>query len=650
MKSPFLEALESRVLLMDGATGTMLLGRGVPQQACIDAANLDQPAVVRALHEEYIAAGADIIETNTFGANRIRLARYGLEGRVRDVNFAAVRLARDAREIQGQPVFIAGSIGPTGQRLAPGGPLSPGETRAAFSEQIQALLEGGVDLLQFETFQSLAELREGIEAARALTDLPIVASMTYQEDGHTLAGDRPADVAKALSALGVLALGVNCVVGPQGAIGVVEQLVRATDLPLVAQPNAGLPRMIEGRAHYPATPQYFAESTQRLVAAGARIVGGCCGTTPEHIRAMHAALLPDMTFVQQDNSANLVVRRQHDDLMRRNLAAQASAGLLNNVIPSPRSDAPLSPEGEDEGGPRTLREKLAAGCYVISVEIDPPRGINPRKAIEGAQLLKDTGADAINIGDSPMARVRMSATALAVAIQQRVGIETINHCTTRDRNLMALQSDLIGAHALGVRNVIALTGDPPSGGDHAQAHGVWEVDSVGFIRVLKRLNEGTDWAGNSIGQGTDFFIACAANPAADDIELELDRVRQKVEAGADVLMTQPVWDPELVRSFFRRLGPIAIPVLLGVLPLQNHRHAEFLHNELAGVSIPEDVRERMRKAGEAGIQEGLAIARDFLAEMRGECAGIYIMPSFGRYEVAAELVTAARVLNSTATA
>ena len=627
MKSPLLEALESRVLLMDGATGTMLLGRGLLPQACIDAANLDQPAVVRALHEEYIAAGADIIETNTFGANRIRLARYGLEGRVRDVNFAAVRLARGAREIQGQPVFIAGSIGPTGQRLAPDGPLSPGEARAAFSEQIQALLEGGVDLLQFETFQSLAELREGIEAARALTDLPIVASMTYQEDGHTLAGDTPADVAKALAALGVLALGVNCVVGPQGAIGVVEQLARATDLPLVAQPNAGLPRMIEGRAHYPATPQYFGESTQRLVAAGARIVGGCCGTTPEHIRAMHVALNATATAVP-------VLERPS----------------LPGAFASPRSDAPLSPEGEDEGGPRTLREKLAAGRYVISVEIDPPRGINPRKAIEGAQLLKDTGADAINIGDSPMARVRMSAVALAVAIQQRVGIETIIHCTTRDRNLMALQSDLIGAHALGVRNVIALTGDPPSGGDHAQAHGMWEVDSIGFIRVLKRLNEGTDWAGNSIGQGTDFFIACAANPAADEMELELDRVRQKVEAGADVLMTQPVWDPELVRSFFRRLGPIAIPVLLGVLPLQNHRNAEFLHNELAGVSIPEDVRERMRKAGEAGIQEGLAIARDFLAEMRGECAGIYIMPSFGRYEVAAELVTAARALNSTATA
>ncbi|MSQ62152.1 MAG: bifunctional homocysteine S-methyltransferase/methylenetetrahydrofolate reductase [Dehalococcoidia bacterium] len=627
MKSPFLEALESRVLLLDGATGTMLLARGVPPQACIDAASLDQPALVRALHEEYIASGADIIETHTFGANRIRLARWGLEGRVRDVNFAAVRLARDAREIQGQPVFIAGSIGPTGQRLAPDGPLSPGEARAAFTEQIQALLEGGIDLLQFETFQSLAELREGIEAARALTDLPIVASMTYQEDGHTLAGDTPAEVAKALAALGVLALGVNCVVGPQGAIGVVEQLARATDLPLMAQPNAGLPRMIEGRAHYPATPQYFGESTQRLVAAGARIVGGCCGTTPEHIRAMRAALNASVTAAP---------------VLERPSAPGAFA--------SPRSDAPLSPEGEDEGGPRTLREKLASGRYVISVEIDPPRGINPRKAIEGAQLLKDTGADAINIGDSPMARVRMSAVALALAIQQRVGIETIIHCTTRDRNLMALQSDLIGAHALGVRNVIALTGDPPSGGDHAQAHGVWEVDSIGFIRVLKRLNEGVDWAGNSIGQGTDFFIAAAANPAADNLELELGRVRQKVEAGADMLMTQPVWDPELVRSFFRRLGPIAIPVLLGVLPLQNHRHAEFLHNELAGVSIPEDVRERMRKAGEAGIQEGLAIARDFLAEMRGECAGIYIMPSFGRYEVAAELVTAARALNSTATA
>ncbi len=618
MKSPFLEALEQRVLLADGALGTMLIARGLAPNGCIDAANLDSPELVRQLHEDYIAAGADVVQTNTFGGNRVRLARHGLEGRVRDINFRAVRIARDAREIQGQPVFIAGSVGPAGLRLTLDDHDALARARDAFGEQIEALLEGGVDLLVFETFGSLAELGVAIEAARARTSLPIVAQMSFQEDGRTLAGESPADVAAEVLRLGADVAGVNCGVGPQGAVSVVEQMALAAVSAISAQPNAGLPRVVEGRAHYSATPEYFAESALRLVAAGARLVGGCCGTTPDHIRAMRAAIG----------------------------AGGATAGETRTIavqppMASPRGDAPEAPEREDDGEPRTLREKLAAGRFVVSVEIDPPRGINPRKAIEGARLLHDAGADCINIGDSPMARVRMSAIALALQIQQ-AGVETIIHCTTRDRNLMALQSDLIGAHALGVRNVIALTGDPPSGGDYAQAAGVWDVDSIGFIRVLKRLNEGTDWAGNSIGRGTDFFIACAANPAADDLALELDRVRQKIDAGADLIMTQPVWDPALVRSFFARLGPTDVPVLLGVLPLQNHRHAEFLHNELAGVSIPLEFRERMRRAGEAGIPEGLAIAREFLDDMRGECAGIYIMPSFGRYEVAAELVVAAR--------
>ncbi len=617
MKSPFLQAIESRVLLADGAMGTMLQARGLAPQACPDAANLDNPDLVRLLHEEYIAAGADVIQTNTFGATRPRLARCGLSERVRDINFAGVRLARDAREIQGLPVFIAGSVGPVGPWPSPAARSASVEARSAYAEQIGALLEGGIDLIVFETFQSLADLGEAVAAARAATDLPVVAEMTFQDDGRTLSGDSPAEVATELARLGVEVAGANCGVGPQGALAVIEAMASVSSVILAAQPNAGLPRMVGGRAHYPAPPQYFAESARRLVAAGARLIGGCCGTTPEHTSAMRAAL---------------------DSL---ETAAGPAAGAITAPIPPPRSDAPVAPDAEDDGEPRTLRQKLAAKRFVVSVEIDPPRGINPRKAIEGAELLKKIGADAINIGDSPMARVRMSAIALALLIQQRVGIETIIHCTTRDRNLMALQSDLIGAHALGLRNVIALTGDPPSGGGYAQASAVWDVDSIGLIRVLKRLNEGFDWAGNSIGRGTDFFIACAANPVADDLELELDRVRRKVDAGAHLIMTQPVWDPGLVRSFFRRLGPIDIPVLLGVLPLQNHRHAEFLHNELAGVSIPEEVRERMRKAGDAGIQEGLSIARDFLQEMRPDCDGIYIMPSFGRYEVAAELVVAA---------
>ena len=614
MKNPFLTALEERILLGDGALGTMLQSRGLAQNTCLDAAVLDQPDIVRRIHEEYIAAGADIIETNTFGANRFRLARHGLEAKVRDINFKAARLARDAREISGHPVFVAGAVGPTGRMLATIGDVRPDEVRAAFREQVEALLEGGVDLIILETFPDIPELREAILAVKESCDLPVIAQMTFQRDGRTIGGEPPDEVANTAASLGADAAGINCSLGPHHALEVVEQMAAHTSIRLSAMPNAGLPKYMDNRLVYPSTPEYFAKYVRKLVDAGANIVGGCCGTTPEHTAKMREAL---------DQEWNRKARKP-----------SSTVTVLTAPEPEPKPGAPKKAW--------TLRDKLAEGEFVVSVELDPPRGLNPRKVIEGAQYLKTLGADCINIGDSPMARVRMSAIAMAVLVRERAGIEPIIHFTSRDRNLMAIQSDLLGAHALGIRNVIALTGDPPSSGDYARATGVWDVDSIGLIKILKMFNGGTDWAGNSIGKGTDFFVACAANPTADNVDLEVDRVRRKLDAGADLLMTQQIYSAAILESFLEKLGPLRVPLLVGIMPLQSGKHAEFIHNELAGVFIPKDVRDRMAAAGENGIAEGIAQARELLEAVRPMVNGVYLVPSFGRVEVVGELVTLAK--------
>ncbi len=620
MHNPFLAALEDRVLLGDGAMGTLLHARGVAQNACIDAQVLEQPDLVRRVHEDYIAAGADIIETDTFGANRYRLGRFGYADKVHAVNFRAARLARDAREISGHPVFVAGAVGPTGRMLGTVGDIRPADVRAAFREQVEALLEGGVDLIILETFPDLAELREAVLAVKDACDLPVVAQLTFQRDGRTAAGEPPDEVANVAGALGADVAGVNCSLGPQSALEVIEQMAAQTSIRLSAMPNAGLPKYMDNRLVYPSTPEYFAEYTRKLVEAGANIVGGCCGTTPEHIARMREALAGEWN------------RRRGPGTQTADPEPTGS-GVIEVRSGPGTGRAP---------GRRTLREKLADGEFVVSVELDPPRGLNPRKALEGAAHLKQLGADCINIGDSPMARVRMSAIALAVLIEERIGVEPIIHFTSRDRNLMAIQSDLLGAHALGIRNVIALTGDPPASGDYARATAVWDVDAIGLIKILKMLNSGSDWAGNSIGKGTEFFVACAANPTADDVEVELDRVRRKLEAGADLLMTQQIYSAEILRSFLERLGPVEVPVLAGIMPLQSFRHAEFIHNELPGVFVPEEVRERMRRAGENGKAEGIAQAGELLEECRALVNGVYLVPSFGRYEVVGELVTQAK--------
>ncbi len=630
MNHPFLDALERGVVLADGATGTQLRARG--WRGPNDVAILDAPDLVRQLHEEYIAAGSDLILTNTFQGNRAQLTQVGLGERVRDLNVTAARTARDAREIHGAEVFIAGSVGPIGRALAIGA-WSLDDASEAFREQIGALVEGGVDLLLLETMPSVEEAQAALRAARDVTDLPVVALVNFNSSLRSPSGDEAASIRDTLSADGADAVGINCGVGPQAALDILQSMAEGRDeasaAPLAVKPNAGLPRLVAGEPQYPSTPEYFADFALRAKDLGATLIGGCCGTTPDHVRAMRAAL----------DSAGVTS------------SAPLQAGSIGTAVDTRGGVAgDLEDPGDAEAAPaeagERVRDRLAAGRFVISVEIDPPRGINPRKAVAGARELLEAGADAINIGDSPMARVRMSALSLAVQIQQQVGIETIIHQTSRDRNLMALQADLLGAHALDIRNIIALTGDPPP--EASQSSGVWDVDSIGFIRVLKRLNEGIDYAGNSIGRPTDFFVAGAANPTADDAELELRRVRSKLEAGADVLMTQPVYDRRTVVEFFERLGPIDVPVLLGVLPLMSSRHAEFIHNELAGVQVPQDTRDRMRAAGEAGAATGLEIAMEHVDETvdLDFVNGVYIMPSFGRYEVAAEMVRQVRASHS----
>lgn len=616
MESPFLQRLAEGPILADGGMGSLLCAEGVDYRRCLEELNLSQPDLVQAIHRRYIAAGSELVETNTFGANRFKLAHYGLERRVRDINYHGARQAREAREVTGEQVFVAGSIGPSGIGFRPAQMATQAELASGYQEQAEALLEGGVDALLFETFTDVEELRTAIGAARRSCDLPVLAQVTFTEDLTTLGGQDVRRVVRALDSLGVDVLGANCTVGPQGVLDVVLAMGALTRRPLSAMPNAGLPQMVDGRFLYLSTPAYFGEYVQRFHEAGVLLFGGCCGTTPEHIRAMRDALAA---------------------LSPRPVLSPRIAPAIEIRERTEEEDVPVETET-----PTELARKLQAGRFVISVELDPPRGTNPAKILAGAAMLKEQGVDCINIGDSPMARVRMSALAMAVQVQRDAGLEAIIHCTTRDRNLMAIQSDLIGAHALGIRNIIALTGDPPRTGDYPHVTAVWDVDSVGFIRILKGLNQGRDFNGNSIGAPTSFFVACAVTPKAPDRAREKQRFKEKLEAGADLVMTQPLYTVEDLEEFLEEFGPIPRPVLLGVMPLQSHRHAEFLHHEVGGIEVPDHLRERMRKAGDRGKEEGLAISLEFISRIRGLVNGVYIMPSFGRYEVASEIVKALR--------
>jgi methionine synthase I (cobalamin-dependent)/5,10-methylenetetrahydrofolate reductase len=633
MEYSFLQLLRQRPLLCDGAMGTLLYARGIPYEQCFDALNLSQPELIGGIHREYINAGAEVVETNSFGANRIRLAHHNLEDKVRQINHRAARLVQEARDITGKPVFIAGAVGPTGLPLQAPDERRLQELRAIFREQIEGLQEGGADLLILETFTSLAELRQAVLAAQEIGGLPIVAQMSFDEDGHTLSGQSAARVAVVLSDLGVDVIGANCSVGPAATLDVLQEMLaqsqRETDeiqpaRLFSAQPNAGLPTRIGNRFFYVATPDYFADYARRFAQVGVRLIGGCCGTTPRHIAAMRQALDEQYGLLEQNGGPKPATEK----VTAVTNGQVAIARLLEEEVILPQ-----------EGYTTPLQEKLAAGKFVVSVELDPPKGLNPAKLLAGAALLQEAGVDCINIADSPMARVRMSCIALARLIQDHLNIETIIHFTTRDRNLMALQSELLGAHALGIRNILALTGDPLRVGAYPNTTGVWDVDSVGLIQILRGMNEGHDAAGSPLGAKSSFHIGAALNLNMTDeqVDLEIDKYWRKIQAGAHFIMTQPIYELAPLARFLARAGKPPIPLLLGCIPLHSSRHAEYLHNEVPGITIPDSVRERMRLAGEHGHEEGLKLAQELLAEAREFIQGVYLMPSYGRYDIVSSL-------------
>ncbi len=606
MNSPFLDRLARGPVLSDGAMGTELFAHGLQADRCLDAVNLSNPEIVQQIHRDYIAAGAEIIATNSFGANRYRLGQFGLSDRVREINRAAATIAREAREIMGESVFIAGSIGPSGALFQPIGPVTFQEVAEAAKQQVEALVEKGVDLLTFETFTNLDELVAVVSAAQQATDLPIVAQLSFDDNRRIASGHDVVQIVEVLSDLGVAVIGVNCGIGPQQALDLVSQF-SVQGCPLIAaQPNAGYPVRVGGRAAYLATPEYFATFAEKAIAAGALLVGGCCGTTPAHIHAMRSVVRsesrPSATFI----------------------AAKPA------IVPA------LAPV--DLEPPTRLGEKLASGQFVVSVEVDPPKGSNPSKALRGAAMLRDAGVDVINIGDSPMAKVRMSSLGLGILIHQQVGVEPLLHFTSRDRNLMALQADLLGMHALGVRHVLALTGDDLRASTNPPVTAVWDVDSIGLIGIVKRLNQGIDYGGSSIGRPTRFLVGCAVSPNHEDLDQELDRFRRKIEAGADFAMSQPLFSMEQLDRFLQRTGNLPIPHILGIVPLESYRQAELLHHEVPGFSIPIETRERMQLAGDRGVEEGLRIADEFIDQARSLVSGVYIITSYGRYDAAAALV------------
>jgi homocysteine S-methyltransferase len=609
----FSDIFASRPVLADGAMGTVLYARGVFINRCYDDLNLSDPGLILSIHEEYLQAGAEILETNTFGGNRFRLARHGLAGKVAEINAAGVRLARQAvehlRDKQAGDAWVAGSVGPLGVRLEPLGKTGLDEARAAFAEQIHALAAASVDLIIIETMPALNEAREALAAAREVApDLPVLVMVTVDDDSNCLDGSSPALAAALLTEWGAGAIGVNCSTGPATVLTAIEAMRGATTLPLAAMPNAGMPRAVEGRNIYLCSPEYMASFARKAIAAGAQVVGGCCGTTPNHIRAMRSAM--------------------------RALDAQARIEV-SGAAPALSTETPPAALGERS----RIGSLVEQGSFVTLVEIVPPKGINCVKEIEGARLLAQLGVHAINVPDSPRASARMSAQSLCIQIQQHTGIETILHYTCRDRNLLSIQSDLLGASSIGLHNILCLTGDPPKLGNYPDATAVFDVDSIGLVNIVRRLNHGLDIGSNSIGATTNFTIGVAANPGVPDIEQELRRFFYKVDAGAEYSITQPVFDLRLLENFLERIEGHRIPVIAGIWPLTSLRNAEFMKNDLR-VSMPEEIMLRMAQADtpDAARREGILIAQEMLEAVRPLVQGVQVSAPFGRYAAAAEVI------------
>lgn len=614
--------LDERVLVIDGAMGTQLYEQGFGFERSLDALCLRHPLAVRRVHRDYVSAGAGVLTTNSFGANPIRLAADGLADKTAEINRAAVAIARDAasdRPPYNRPL-VAASIGPLGQPLAPVGRLSVEAARAAFRLQIEALIAADPDLLLLETFGDLAELcvaAEVIESVRP--GAAWIGCATFTDEGKTVLGHKPEEVTRTLLARGAAAVGANCSTGPQGMQEVFERMARVREARLVLSPNAGLPSMVDGRYVYVNSPDYFGEWAERMANSGVRAVGGCCGTTPAHIARAVAAIgvrAPVDLAEAVPRAPSVVLREEISD-------SEAHVG----------ADPALAWDDS------AFERKLSTGDFVISVELDPPRGVRHQRLVQGAVALRQAGVDAINIADSPLATARMSPLALAVLIRQQVDIEILLHVSCRDRNVLGLLSETLGAHALDIRHMLCVTGDPPSLGDYPGSKAVFEVDSIGLLGMLEGLNQGRSANGQQRPGRTAFRLSCAVNPTATDLERELERFARKQEAGARYALTQPLYDPDILARFIARARP-RIPILVGVLPLRNGRHAHFIHHEVPGMVIPAHIRERMDRAGEQGPAEGVAIGRELLAQMRPLCAGAYLMPPFNKYEMAIELLRA----------
>jgi len=609
------------IIVFDGAMGTMLYSKGVFINQCYDELNLRAPDMVGEIHRQYVDAGANVIETNSFGANRVKLTQYGLQDQVRELNRAAAAVARKAARDR---ALVAGALGPLGVRLEPYGPTSKDEARAVFQEQIEGLVEGGIDLLVIETFSDLEEIEQAILAARAVSPgMPVIAQMTIREDGRTPYGASPEDVVRVLDRWGADVIGLNCSVGPQAILECIEKMAPLTQRKLSAQPNAGMPRDVSGRRMYMASPEYMATYARHLVQAGAKIVGGCCGTTPEHIHAMVEGIRPLSPRLAGSGKR------------------EAGSGVATGTVTTPEAETERGVEPVPFEQRSRWAAKLARGQFVSSVEIVPPRGVDATRMLNDTARLKTAGVDAVNVPDGPRAQSRMGALMTSVLIEQQVGIETVTHYACRDRNLLGMLSDLLGASAVGLRNLLVVTGDPPKMGPYPDATAVFDVDAIGLTNLVSHLNRGLDPGGNAIGQPTRFAIGVGVNPVAIDPDHELRRFFWKVEAGAEFAITQPVFDAAQLEKFFERVGTSHIPVIAGIWPLVSVRNAEFLANEVPGVSVPNAVIARMRAANEKSkehaVAEGIAIAREMLTRIRPLVQGIQVSAPFGKVELALEV-------------
>ena len=611
---PFKDLLETdRIHVVDGAMGTMLYAKGVYINRCYDELNLSNPDLVREIHTEYIKAGADIIETNTFGATAHKLQQYGLEANLHEINVIAAKVAREAAADR---AYVAGAIGPLGVRIEPFGPTSFDEAKDLFKPQVTALLEGGVDLFCLETFSDVPEMLQAIRAVRELCDLPIIAQMTIMTDGNTVFGTTPESFTESLDEAGADVIGLNCGVGPAIILNALEKMRAVTKKKLSAQPNAGLPRDVQGRQFYMCSPEYMSKFAKRFIQSGAKFIGGCCGTTPAHIKLISDAV------------------RAASPRAQRTAFTPGTPAHVDEITPPDIRVVP--PEQRSNWG-----RKIAQGEFVTSVEVLPPKGVDSKKTLDSIRLLKKAGVDGVNIPDGARAQSRMSALATAVLVEQQIGIESVLHYCCRDRNLLGMMSDLLGAAALGLRNILVITGDPPKMGPYPDATAVFDIDSIGLTNMVNKLNHGLDLGNNPIGEPTAFCIGVGVNPGAINLDEEIKRFEWKVEAGAQYAITQPVFDTDQLRDFLKRIEHVRIPVIAGIWPLVSYRNAEFLHNEVPGVRVTPSIMDRMREASniskEAGRDEGLKIARESLIEVRDVIQGVQVSAPFGNVKYALEV-------------